>query len=271
MSPLQALVSAGFRCPCCGSGATPRTFPLCEGCARALVRAPALCPTCASPVCPQAAPGGGCLRPWARSGIHSYSAAYLLVNPCYRVLKRWKLTGGPLFNRTILRADDGLRESWREFNADAIVTVPQRAWRAWRMKGSPSERIARFVSAELSLPIVRALEPSLARRGTRRQAELSGEDRYANPIAFAPGERLTPGARLILVDDFMTSGRTLREAAAALLSLGAGAVHVFCLGLRLTRSGSAGAQPSPLSRSSHGRAGPYPSRPSPEGRGLRRK
>ncbi|MCM2278779.1 MAG: hypothetical protein NDJ89_11955 [Oligoflexia bacterium] len=236
MLSLETVIQSSFRCPSCGDGPAPASFPLCGACASFLHRAPQLCPDCGSPACLQSPHTGPCLRPWARHpAIHSYSAEYLLLTPGYRVLKRWKLTGGPLFNRRVLKLSADRTALWREFSPEAVVPVPQRTWRSWEMHGSPSERIAQAVARELGVPVLPLLAPAPRRPGMRRQAELSGEERLSNPIRFQASPHALGGARLILVDDFMTSGRTLREAALTLRSAGSGEVHVFCLGVRLSR------------------------------------
>jgi len=223
-----------FRCIACDDARPAvRTFPLCLNCMEALAPCPPLCPSCASPFCVQN-DSGDCLRPWARHGsIRSFRARYLLINPGYRTLRRWKARGGIAFERKVLNPDFQVTipgNAW-------IVPIPQRFVRAWRFGGSPSERIAKWISRRSGAPVVALLEP-VHDPGLPRQAELSAEARLQNRLRFRirAGRILPPRTPVVLVDDFMTTGHTLRKASDLLAENGADDVHVFCLGVRPVRS-----------------------------------
>lgn len=109
---------------------------------------------------------------------------------------------------------------------DAIVPVPMH-WsrKIWRGANSPetiSERLARH----LGVPIASHL--LVRRRRTAPQASLSSTGRLANVRgAFRAREHADlPGARLLLVDDIMTTGATVNEAAKMLHRAGAGFIAV---------------------------------------------
>lgn len=219
---------------CRASPATLAAAPLCATCAGSLGAAPPLCPACGDCRCRGAS--SDCLRPWARqSDIDSFHARYLLVGPAYDVLRSWKTSHGPALDRRVLNLGSELLAALQGLAPlDAIVHVPQRAERSWRLGGSPTLKLARWLSRALSVAHCPALRIAEPRAPTRRQAELGMMERLASRIEhrFAPGTPLRQGARLLLVDDFMTSGRTLRAAASALRSHGAVEVHAFCLGIR---------------------------------------
>ncbi len=212
-----------FRCSACDERA-PERLPLCSICAASLIRCPELCGGCGSPVCGP----DECLRPWAPlHPLESLRAAYLFIGRGHGVLAAWKFRSGPLFDRSILRMDDPLRKGIQSLGLKAIVPLPQRFERAWQLKGSPAERIAAWVSRETGAPLVRALRVSghLAERQTGGGAHA----RFANRTRFERAEKL-PDGPVLLVDDFMTTGHTLRKAASA---LSGSRLHAFCLGLRL--------------------------------------
>ena len=101
--------------------------------------------------------------------------------------------------------------------------------------GWPSEReynqsgiLAAAISREFKIPVSKALEKTAR---TRRQNELSREERLTNLTgAFkSKDDAAIDGARILLIDDVMTTGATLSECAKILK--GAGTEEVRCLTL----------------------------------------
>ena len=234
-----------FRCASCQSsfrGKDLQSFPLCSICQESLIDAPELCSQCSSPLCshPGANPSGACLRPWmTRIEIHSYSSRYLLIGNGYATLKKWKRYRGPLFDRQVLKSNSLLLKTWNEFNPDGIVAMPQQFRRAWSLGGNRAERIAEWVGCLLKVPVLSPLKMAIPDRNQKRQAERGLSQRLENPIHFFidPLE-LNSKKRILLVDDFMTSGHTLHQAAKALKSAGLDQIHAFCLGIRAHRINS---------------------------------
>lgn len=114
------------------------------------------------------------------------------------------------------------------------------------MRGSRAERIAGWLSREHGIPLWPVLK--LRAAGGPRQAELGIRDRLMHAPRFTVPSHLRPRLRrrkVLLIDDFATTGHTLRSAAATLTEGGARAVHGFCLGMRLpSASASATAAPT---------------------------
>lgn len=232
------MLSTFFLCIACREALShPAPSPLCEPCASSLVTAPPLCPRCAGLSCPRES----CKKPWiSHPEIDSYSARYLCIEPGYRILKRWKVTQGPALDRKILIPDARLTQAWRARELDAVTWVPQQRERSWRLGACPAEKIARWVSMQIGVEARSALNPAARLAGQSRQAELRMQERMTHRLRFAWNDESPPlaaGARVLLVDDFMTTGRTLRTAAQVLRSRGAVEVHVFCLGVRPFREG----------------------------------
>ena len=112
---------------------------------------------------------------------------------------------------------------------DAVLPVPMH-WsrRLWRGANSP-ETIAERLAHRLGLPLAghllqrrRRTAPQAALPPTRRARNVRGAFR-ARPHADLAG------ARLLLVDDIMTTGATVNEAAKVLRQAGAAAVTVAVL------------------------------------------
>lgn len=231
-----------LRCIVCsegiGSESAEKAFPLCQACHETLFPCPILCPECGGPACRA---GGAiepnCKRPWVRSdGIDSFSGLYLLLNSEFKVLRKWKTQGGLAFDRCVLISNPQLKKTWQEFQPQAVIPIPQHFGRAWKLRGSPAERISNWVSAELGIPTLQALHPpSFSISGhVSRQTSRSVVERFETPIRFSlrSSFQKSPLKRVILVDDFMTTGRTLTQAAVLLKSAGVEQIQAFCLGVR---------------------------------------
>lgn len=243
-----------LKCPGCGEPPSVDTIPLCTVCAAALVDCPPLCPRCANPAC-----GGGvapCTGPHG-AVIKSYSARYLLAGTGFTVLKRWKTSHGPLFDRLVLKANTSFLNALGASGcgmagsdaarASAVVPVPQQARRAMMLGGSPAQKFAAWLARLCDTPVLDALRmrslPHWSALGNAfgntftgtntRQAELNRAGRLEKNAGFVCDCTHTlQGRSVILADDFMTTGRTVRLAAEELARAGASEVHVVCLGLR---------------------------------------
>lgn len=117
----------------------------------------------------------------------------------------------------------------RAGNWQAIVPVPLHPLKQHERGFNQAERLARHLSQAAGLP----LNTQVLRRvkHTVSQTRLSRAERAANlrgAFVAKAGERLA-GARLVLVDDVMTTGATLNAAATALRQAGAHAVCAWTL------------------------------------------
>lgn len=115
--------------------------------------------------------------------------------------------------------------------------------RAQRRRGfNQAEEIARTLARHWGLVI----EPRALRkvRRTRPQSTLGREERLANlEGAFEADARRVEGADVILVDDLVTTGATLRACAAALGAAGARQVVAVAVGYRDERAPDSGRFP----------------------------
>jgi ComF family protein len=112
--------------------------------------------------------------------------------------------------------------------ADALVTVPLHPKHEAARGYNQSLLLARAAGARLGLPVI---DDGLRRvRETPPQMGLPREERLANVRgAFAwQSDRPCP-ARLVLVDDVMTTGATLAACAAALRQAGASHINALVL------------------------------------------
>lgn len=117
-------------------------------------------------------------------------------------------------------------EPLRQYRPDLVVPVPMH-WlhRLWRRTNSPetmARRIARCLGVYLEVPLL------IRRKRTEPQHELSRQERFRNvknAFVVRKGYDLT-GARVLLIDDILTTGATANEAARVLKKAGAAEVVV---------------------------------------------
>lgn len=118
--------------------------------------------------------------------------------------------------------------------ADMMVPVPLHATRLRERGFNQSQLLAEWMGRELDQPVVPLL---FRRRATRSQARLSAPERGPNVAdAFGvvePGSERFIGATIMLVDDVITTGATLRACADALLASGANRVCAATLAREL--------------------------------------
>ena len=136
---------------------------------------------------------------------------------------------------------------------DVVTWSPTSTARRRERGFDQGELVARYVARQLRLPCRRLLERDA--RGSSAQTGRSRSERLRGPTFSArPGLR---GRSVLVVDDVVTTGATLRASAAALATAGAERVELYAVASTPTNvvspvSASAGAT-SPHSR--HGRRG----------------
>ncbi|MEZ6197411.1 MAG: double zinc ribbon domain-containing protein [Planctomycetota bacterium] len=226
---VEGLVEALWpaRCLACDepAGFDPR---LCDDCALGLARlVPRQCRVCARPLL-DTMPEERCEACSRRRPPFSRLTAFGPYEGARRALvSRLKFTGlrvaaGPLA-QGLVRCELLHRASHPEEWCDAVVPLPLAPSRERQRGFNQSRLLAEPVAAALAVP----LRPDvLVRRGGGRQLGRSrAERRRLGVEAFAAGGGY--GARLLLIDDVVTTGATLRAATRALLA--AGARDVRCL------------------------------------------
>ncbi len=215
-----------LRCPVCDR---PASGPdaLCGGCGQTLAALLARCGPGAA-VCPRCGKPG---EAWYCAGCRERPPAFALARaaapysgPVQEAVLRLKFGRatwladflGPFLAGVVARGAFG--------PVDCLVPVPLHPARLRQRGFNQSLLLARSAGRWLGLPVAAG---ALRRvRATRSQVDLVAEERATNvrdAFAAAPGS--VDGARVVLVDDVMTTGATLDAGARALLAAGAGQVY----------------------------------------------
>ncbi len=213
-------------CQLCG---TRTGASLCGGCERDLpVRSQAGCPRCAAHS-PARLLCGECLAdpPAFDETVAAFSYAF----PLDRLLQSFKfnenLSLTSLFSAALLAAVQRHHAGTGIALPDRIIALPLARKRLAERGFNQSALIAEWVARNLQVPY--ASRGLLKVRDTPPQAGLNRVARLKNVRnTFDCGESLT-GLRIAVVDDVMTTGATLSEAASVLRKAGATFVSAWVL------------------------------------------
>jgi len=198
---------------------------VCVACQAGLPRIAGACRVCALPV-PGGAICGACVArppPFAAA-----FAAFAYDFPLDRLLHAFKY-GGRLahaeFFAEALSAAVALRPPDMRW-PDALVALPLAPSRQRARGFDQSAEIARRVARRTGVPMM----PGLRRtRDTPAQAALPWKDRARNVRGAFAADPSLRGMRIAIVDDVMTTGATLAEAAGAALRAGARGVEAWAV------------------------------------------
>lgn len=207
---------------------------LCPTCAIAVATDPLpCCPRCAQTVGPHANTAEGCTE--CRSQSFAFDRAFRFgpyEGPLREAVLRLKHLNGEGLADLLGRAFAESRGAdLRAAGTGCVVPVPLHWWRRWTRGYNQAEAVARELAAGLGVPMLRALRRT---RRTPQQLQPSREARRENVRgAFRAVRGATVlGKTVLLVDDVMTTGSTLHEAARTLRAAGAAEVVVAVLARR---------------------------------------
>lgn len=127
----------------------------------------------------------------------------------------------------------GLASTMTDDNFDLVTAVPLHRQRLAERTFNQAELLAKNLSKLLEIKYADLLERS---RYSESQTHLADDERRSNVKDIfkikSTGERLMIGRSILLVDDVVTSGATIAEAARALIDHGAARVTGICLASR---------------------------------------
>lgn len=138
---------------------------------------------------------------------------------------------GDWLARMVVSDETGWLPFLNQHHSELLVTAIPLHPRRFRERGyNQAEVIARRCAAQLSLPFLPLLQRT---RYTTPQTLVTGEERATNVAQiFAPVQQqvaFSTAPQIVLVDDVVTTGSTILNAAAALAALQPAAIHVLTI------------------------------------------
>lgn len=210
-----------------------RTLPLCEECETKIhAIEQRFCQRCGAPLeksrrskicleCAKHPLSLSRIRAWARFTYPLDKVVY-----AFKYEQRQRLAGYFAQKLSLVLSSDRALST-----ADLIVAIPLHPFKRWRRGYNQSEELAKALSRQVRIPCDKVLSRS---KMTRTQTKLSASQRRANVEgAFSVSPKrvhLLSDKRILLLDDVITTGSTLDEAAKVLLDAGAKDVMGLAIG-----------------------------------------
>lgn len=192
---------------------------LCAGCAQSMPRIAAACPRCALPS-PSGETCGACLAkpPFYATAIAAWTYAF----PADRLLQAFKYGGRLALADTFAHAL--AQRAGAAAPPDGLIALPLSVQRQRARGFNQAHEIARRISARTGVPLLHALRRT---KDSPPQAGMSLAQRKRNVRGTFEATRPLAGLAVALVDDVMTTGATLAEAALAAREAGARRVDAW--------------------------------------------
>jgi len=145
----------------------------------------------------------------------------------YNNQKRWARSAG------VIMAKYADFPEWKEI--DAALPVPLHSKRLRQRGYNQAEVICRAMAAEQDIPVLTGLKRTKETQALFGLTVEQREQAVSGAFAFAeqPGEQVIQGKTLLLVDDILTTGATLKECAKVLKECGAR--EVYCITFAWTK------------------------------------
>jgi ComF family protein len=175
--------------------------------------------------CSQLIPDGtDCLNcPAPQKGLPVFTLGHYL-DPLKNIIHQMKYHG---YRKLSIDLGERLVGQYRSvldsFAVDLIIPIPLDYFREWKRGFNQAALLSDIIGERLNLPVAGQLLRKIRR--TKDQTKLDPVEREENMRgAFGADSDMLTGKRILLVDDVVTTGATLREARRALNESGAEAV-----------------------------------------------
>jgi predicted amidophosphoribosyltransferase len=173
-------------------------------------------------------------RELTRGSLHGWALCDL-DDPLSAVLSAFKESGRfAIADRLIHALLDGASRDWlKDADADLLVPMPSTTKSFAKRGFSPAGLVARRVAALTGMPV--ASQALRFNRATLDQAGLDTAGRAANLAGAMSASRSLANRRVLIIDDIVTTGASVLEAARAIEQVGGRPIGFFAIGETLLR------------------------------------
>jgi ComF family protein len=221
-------------CVLCSASATDGA--LCDDCARELPRFGFACVRCARRMPYADAICGRCIRKSTSIAFDATVSALAYTFPTDILIARAKYNGDLAVARTLGALLSQALAAQKISGFDVILPIPLAPRRQAERGYNQAAEIARVIAQDLAVPLASDL---MRTRETPKQADLPLKVRLKNvrgAFSALSLERPLAGKHVLLIDDVMTTGATLNEAAKSLKEAGATRVTVGVVARSVART-----------------------------------
>jgi len=165
-------------------------------------------------------------------GILGVFPVFYSLQTTHQILVHWKKHGGQGLQRLLFDASPSLIQEIRELDIQEFIPIPQHEDRNLKRGHAPALEVARWFSGLLNQELTEDALLLNPEPGDKQAMRSQWDRRYlGRPFQANPKYRGKLGTRILLIDDFITSGSTMEKAANALLELVPDAkIYAACLG-----------------------------------------
>lgn len=168
-------------------------------------------------------------------GIRGIFPLFVSLTTTHHLLTHWKDYGGSLLQKMLFQITPELKTELMDHDFDVIIPIPQNEERSLKRGHASAFEVAKYFSRELKVPLSMhslSLKPGLQ----IKQANLTEWERRHAPNPFQSTEfsefplSMMKMKKVLIVDDFITTGSTLEKAANAILEKNPG-LHIYAASL----------------------------------------
>jgi predicted amidophosphoribosyltransferase len=150
------------------------------------------------------------------SGINGIFPIFISYSSTHRILVYWKNYGGSELRKILFSPVPELLGKLKSMNFEQVIPIPQNHERSLKRGHASALEVGHFFSSQLEVPLRQNLE--LKKINVQKQASLNEWERRHSESPFICKPLLPNVKKILIVDDFITTGSTLDKAANAIHS-----------------------------------------------------